>query len=167
MYGREKIDVVNPTNAVSATRKTLNGSTKNCLSRTSKGPSDITRTVSAVAARNVSRHTATLTAGACSRSPTMASSTAPAMGRPRTAMISIMGDVELRSSTRASHHRYGCSRSLVLLELFHMLQVQAVELLTDLEEEHAEDKHADQHVERNAQLDHHRHTVGGAGGGKE
>ena len=30
MYGREKIDVVKPTKAVSATRNTLNGSTKNC-----------------------------------------------------------------------------------------------------------------------------------------
>ena len=44
------------------------------------------------------------------------------------------------------------------------MQVEAVELLADLEEEHAEDEHADQQVERDAQLDHHGHAVGGAGG---
>jgi hypothetical protein len=45
--------------------------------------------------------------------------------------------------------------------------VEAVELVADLEEEHAEDDDADQHVEGDAQLDHHRHAVGGAGGGEE
>ena len=69
MYGREKIAVVKPTKAVSATRKTLNGSTKNCRSRTSSGPPTITRAVSATAAANVRKLTATLTAGASRRSP--------------------------------------------------------------------------------------------------
>ena len=50
MYGRENSDVVKLTNAVSAIRNTLNGSTKNCRSRTSSGPSRMTRAVSAAAA---------------------------------------------------------------------------------------------------------------------
>jgi hypothetical protein len=89
MYGREKIDVVKPTNAVKATRKTLNGSTKNCLSSTSIGPPVMTRTVSAIEARNVSRLAPTLTAGAVSRWPITARTTPPAIGKPRTARISI------------------------------------------------------------------------------
>ena len=39
--------------------------------------------------------------------------------------------------------------------------------VADMEEEHAEDERADQHVERDAQLDHQRHAVGRAGGGEE
>ncbi len=42
-----------------------------------------------------------------------------------------------------------------------------VELLADLEQEHAEDDHADQHVQGDAELDDHRHAVGGAGGREE
>ena len=38
MYGREKIDVVKPTKAVSATRNTLNGSTKNSLPSANSRP---------------------------------------------------------------------------------------------------------------------------------
>ena len=51
--------------------------------------------------------------------------------------------------------------------LFHLPDIQAVELLADLEEEHAEDDHADEDVEGNSQFDYHRHAVGGAGGGEE
>ena len=47
------------------------------------------------------------------------------------------------------------------------MDVERVELLADLEHEHAQDDHADQHVEGDAQLHHHRHAVGGAGGGEE
>ena len=42
------------------------------------------------------------------------------------------------------------------------MQIEAVELLADLEEEHAEHQHRDQHVERDAELDDHRHAVGRA-----
>jgi hypothetical protein len=89
MYGREKMAVVKPTKAVSATRKTLKGSTKNCRSSTSSGPPTTTRAVSATAAANVRKLTATLTVGASRRSPMSASSAAPASGKPRTARISI------------------------------------------------------------------------------
>src|SRR2546428_3719985 len=148
MYGREKIAVVKPTNAVSATRNTLKESTKKSLPATSIGPSLITRTVSAIDASHVRRLTATLTRDAQARWPTAASSSAPASGKTSTAMVSII-------------------RSLGLFELFEMLQVEAVELLADLEEEHTEDQHADQHIERDAQLDDHRHAVGRAGRGEE
>src|SRR5512135_482945 len=177
MYGREKSAVVKPTNAVSATRNTLKGSTKKSLSRTSSGPPAITRAVSAAAATNVARLAATLTTGACSRWPTSASSAAPASGMPRTNRISIM---RLRRPNRgprpcawsapstagARFDRTGSS-FLGLLQLLEVLEVEAVELLADLEEEHAEDQHADQHVERDAELDDHRHAVGRAGRGEE
>ena len=90
MYGCEKIDVVKPTNAVSATRNTLNESTKKSFSATRSGPADITRTVSAAAAASVAPQTTTLTMDASSRSPTAASSSAPTSGMPRTAKISII-----------------------------------------------------------------------------
>ncbi|MBI5861320.1 MAG: transposase [Rhodocyclales bacterium] len=48
-----------------------------------------------------------------------------------------------------------------------MMDVEAVELVANLEEEHAEDDDADQHVERYAQFHHHRHAIGGAGGGEK
>ena len=77
-----------------------------------------------------------------------------------------------RAATLAE--RAGCrgatssaSTSARLLQLLEVVDVEAVELLADLEEEHAEDQHADQHVERDAELDHHRHAVGRAGGGEE
>jgi hypothetical protein len=63
----ENSDVVKPTNAVSATKNTLKGSTKNKRSSTSNGPLEITRTVSATAERNVARQTITLTVDAWSR----------------------------------------------------------------------------------------------------
>ena len=44
-----------PTNAVSATRNTLNGSTKNSRSIAMNGPPMTTRTVSATAATNVAK----------------------------------------------------------------------------------------------------------------
>src|SRR5665213_2858471 len=134
MYGRENIAVVHPTNAVSVTRNTLNGSTRNCLSRTSSGPSMTTRSVSADAAANVRKLAATFTHPAYARSPTSISVMAPASGRHSTAMTSIM-----------------------LFELFEMRKVETVELLADLEEEYAEDQHADQHVERDTQLDDDQH----------
>jgi len=48
-----------------------------------------------------------------------------------------------------------------------VLQVETVELLADLEEEHAQDHHADQHVERDAEFDDHRHAIGRARRGEE
>src|SRR4051794_27677698 len=151
MYGREKIDVVKPTNAVSATRKTLNGSTKNCLSSTRSGPSRITRAVNAAAARNVSRLTMALISGARWRWPMRASTMPPRTGKPRTAMISIIVPKPRRPSRDVPcgpglRPRF----SLALLQLLHVLQIEAVELLANLEEEDAEDQHADQHVQRDA-----------------
>ena len=111
MYGREKIAVVNPTNAVSATRKTLNESTKNCRPSTSCGPSTITRAVSATAAANVRKLTATLTVGAARRSPMTARSAAPASGKPRTARISITYHSPSFSFSRCLRSRLSnCSR---------------------------------------------------------
>src|SRR4029453_15905194 len=146
MYCRENSEVVKPTNAVSATRNTLNGSTKNSLSIAMNGPSPMTRNVRAAAATSVPKLATTLTSAAKRRCPTTASTVAPMSGRPRTARISF---------TRVG--------SLVLLELLEMLQVEAVELLADLEEEHTENQHGDQDVERDAELDDHRHPVGRAG----
>src|SRR5436190_5730969 len=148
MYGLENNAVVMPTNAVSATRNTLNGSTRNCWCSASSGPVRITRTVSEAAATKVQALAATFTAGAIARCPMSASAIAPITGVARTTMISITG-------------------ARLFLELLEVLQVEAVELLADLEEEHAEDQHADEHVERHAELDDHRHPISGAGRGKE
>src|SRR5436190_21825379 len=90
MYGREKIAVVKPTNAVSATRNTLKESTKKSLPATSIGPSVITRTVSAIDASQVRRLAATLTRDAQARSPIAASSSAPESGRTSTATVSVI-----------------------------------------------------------------------------
>src|SRR6476620_6161350 len=125
-----------PTNAVSATRKTLNGSTRNWLRTTSSGPLPITRTVSAVAARNVHTLATTLTSGAKGRCPTNASTAAPATGNARTS-----------------------STSITVFQLLEVLEVEAVELLADLEEEDPEDQHEDEDVQRDAELDDHRHAV--------
>src|SRR5262245_43976411 len=136
MYGREKIAVVIPTNAVSATRNTLKASTKNCPRSASCGPSKITVTASAAAAANVQAVTAMFTSGATGRCPTSASAIAPASGRTsrRTISITVFLPVE-------------------------MLEVEVVELLADLEEEDTEDQDANQHIERNAELDDHRHAI--------
>src|SRR5439155_13845247 len=145
IYGREKSAVVKATKAVSATRNTLNGSTKNCSSSATIGPSAITRLVSSAAAPKVTRLIMALASGAQRLCPTRASSTAPATGITSTSAIS----------------------KSVLLQLFHMLDVEAVELLADMEEEDAEDERAHQHVQRHAQFDHQRHPVGGARGGEK
>src|SRR5438105_4120647 len=145
IYGRENSAVVKPTKAVSATRNTLNGSTKNCPSSASSGPSAITRLVSSAAAARVTRLAAALASGAQRMCPTSASSTAPATGMTSTSAIS----------------------KSVCLQLFHMLDVEAVELLADMEKEDAEDERAHQHVERHPQFDHQRHAVGGARGGEK
>ena len=55
----------------------------------------------------------------------------------------------------------------LFLQLLEVADVEAVELLADLEHEDAEDQDADQHVERDAELDHHRHAVGRRRGGEE
>ena len=138
-----------PTNAVSATRNTLNESTKNCSSRTSSGPS-------AIDARGQ-------------------------RARRRAKVAKLKRDVDLRRAGAVADEREqrrrrraecrGRARISItltrLLQLLEVLDVEAVELLADLEEEHAEDQHADQHVERDAELDHHRHAVGRAGRGEE
>src|SRR5271165_1324340 len=49
-----------------------------------------------------------------------------------------------------------------LLVRFEAFEIQAVELLADLKEKHTEHEHRDQHVERDAHLHDHRHTVGRA-----
>src|SRR5689334_13683634 len=95
MYGREKSDVVKPTNAVRATRNTLNGSTKNNCSRTSIGPNETTCAVSAAAARSVQKLATTLTSGAKSRSPMTASTAAPVSGSARTRTTSITSFLQL------------------------------------------------------------------------
>jgi len=47
------------------------------------------------------------------------------------------------------------------------MQVEAVELFTNLKEEDSENKDRNQEIECNAQLDHHRHSVGGTGCSQE
>src|SRR2546429_2045597 len=108
-------------------------------------PPAMTRAVSSVVAKNVAKLIVAFSSGAQLRWPARASRSAPRRGTPRTSAIS----------------------TLVLLELFHMPDVEAVEALADMEEKYSEYEGADQHVERHAQLDHERHAVGGAGGGEE
>ncbi len=100
---------MNPTKAVSATRNTLNGSTKNCslskpasIARTTLdgstmncsssqtiGPPATTRAVRSVVAKKVAKLIVAFSSGAQSRWPVSASSSAPRSGRPRTMAISM------------------------------------------------------------------------------
>ena len=89
-YGFPVSDVVKPTSAVNAIRKTLSGSTKNCSSNRIIGPSLITRMVSIPAASSVSRLPAELITAAPWRWPTSASSKAVARGMARTKASSII-----------------------------------------------------------------------------
>src|ERR1017187_1269319 len=114
--------VVRPTKAVSATRKTLNASTKNWSWKTRMGPWRSTRRTSSAAATSVEELTATLSSGALRRAPKRASNTNPRRGKPSTA-----------SSSKS-----------ILLEVFHVAQIEAPELLADLKEEKAENEDADQ-----------------------
>src|SRR3990172_7263656 len=57
--------------------------------------------------------------------------------------------------------------SFVLLELFHLFQVKAVEGSAYLEKEYSEYERGDEYVQGHAELDYQRHPVGGAGGGEE
>src|SRR5450631_437505 len=127
--------------AVSATRNTLNASMKNCSRPTTIFPWATTLEASADAARKVISENATLSSGAKRRPPYKPRISAPASGVPRSRTNSTL---------------------LLLLQGLEMLQIQAVELFADLEEEHAEHQHRHQHVESDAQFDHHRHAVGRA-----
>src|SRR5665213_2071521 len=109
------------------------------------GPPPMIRRTRAPAAISVARLIATLTSAARRRAPTSVSKIAPTTGIARTST----------------------SSTSVLLECFELMQIEAVELLADLEEEDAENEYADEQVQRNAQLDHHRHAVGRAGRGEE
>ena len=120
MYGREKSEVVKPTNAVSVTRNTLSGSTKNCPRQTSIGPvGDDVGGEPARGDEGREAEAAAFASGALSRSPSDASSSAPASGMPS-------------RMTRALH--------VIVLQLLEVVDVEAVELLADLEEEDAEDE---------------------------
>src|SRR5574340_1677599 len=131
--------------AVSATRNTLNWSMKNCSLNTTCGPASTTRTVSATAAAKVQKLIREFSSAAQLREPNKASSSPPSNG--------------------ASNSAVSC-RSIIL-EFLHVRDVQAVEGLADLEEENAEDEGGHQHVQSDAQLDHQRHAVRGAGRGEE
>src|SRR5438034_1914031 len=111
---------------------------KKARSQTNCGPPAMTCTVSTQAAMKVKKLNTTLSSIAQLRCPNAASTRLPASGIPRT-----------KSSVSNS----------VFLEFFQVADVEAVEALADLEEEHAEDQHADQHVERDPELDHHRHAI--------
>src|SRR5687768_4369033 len=100
---------------------------KNSRSQANCGPCSTTCAVSTQAATKVPRLKATLISIATLRWPTSASTTPPASGIPRTK----------RSASKS-----------IFLELFEVADVQAVELLADLEHEHAQDQHPDQHVQR-------------------
>ena len=80
---------------------------------------------------------------------------------------SVVALADEREDRRAGHRdredEQDLDHAFRLFQLLHVLQVEAVELLADLEEEHAEDEHRDQHVERDAELDDHRHAVSRAG----
>src|SRR3954464_283775 len=146
MYGRENNAVVNPTKAVRVTMNTFSGSMKNARSSANTDPAEMTCAVSAHAAMNVPRLNATLISGAKSRCPVKARITLPTSGMPKT------------------KNRMSMS---VFFELFQMPDVEAVELLADLEHEHAQDQDTDQHVERDAKLHDHGHAVSRRGRRKE
>src|SRR5271165_1094535 len=141
MYGRENSAVVIPMNAVSVARKILNGSMKNCSWRNVRFPSTTTRALSAHAPSRVAALNTTFASGAQRRAPNHTMTNAPSSGEP----------INARNTTLR-----------LLLARLEPFEVEAVELLADLEEEHAEHEHRDQHIERDAHLDDHRHAVGGA-----
>ncbi len=72
----------------------------------------------------------------------------------------------MRPSSGDAEQR-GTPSTSILLQRLEVRRVQAVELLADLEEEHAEDQHGHQHIQGDAELDDHRHAVGGAHGAEE
>src|SRR5690242_3733898 len=148
MYTRLNNDVVNPTSAVSATRNTLKASTRNSSCISVIGPSAMVRAVSAAADSSVSRLIDAFISAAQERLPHTASSSAPSSGKPSTRAMSIM-------------------EGSFVLELLQMMNVETVEGLANLEEKDAEDERADQNIETDAELHHHRHAVGGAGGREE
>src|SRR5688572_24244267 len=127
--------VVIATNAVSATRNTFSESTKNCSRNARIGPPRITLAVSAPAATNVAMESATFTSAATRRWPTSAITPLPASGSPRTARISgfMAGTPDARTWRR---------RASFFPELLEVVDVEGVEPLADLKEEHAEDDHA-------------------------
>src|SRR5688572_33497119 len=101
-------------------------------------PALMTRAVSTQAAMKVARLTNALASGAQRRAPNTASRIAPVSGMASSRTIPTL---------------------LVLPQILEMVQVEAVELLADLEEEHPQHQHRDQDVERHAELDDHRHAV--------
>src|SRR5215472_16032564 len=114
--------VVRPTSAVNVTRKTLKGSIKNCSRAKVRLPAPITRAVRAQADRNVTRLKAILSCGAKRFAPSTASTAAPASGL---AMSS-------RNSMLLAPPGGG-----VLAQGLEVMEIQAVELLADLEKEDA------------------------------
>src|SRR5665647_102959 len=105
----------------------------------------MTLAVSAAEASSVARLMTRFSSGAKRRWPVSANNALPNNGIPSSNSISMS----------------------VFLELFHMPYFQTVERLADLEEENAENEHADQHIQRNPQFHHHGHAISGAGGGEE
>src|SRR5450631_1144339 len=108
------------------------------------------RAVNAQAATKVPRLKATLMSRALSRCPNSASTAPPASGQ---------------ASRKASG--FSSTFNSVFFQLFEVANVKTVELLSNLEHEHAQDQHAHQHVQCDAQLDHHGHAVSGRCGGEE
>ena len=130
---------------------------KNCSCATSRCHSLTTRAVSAQAAMKVTRLTATFSSGAQRRAPKHAEEPAAPAERDCPGA----GTIPCYSRLPEAGER------LAFLERLEMMQIEAVELLADLEEEDAEDQHRDEHIERDAKLDDHRHAVGGAHGAEE
>src|SRR5712692_7605592 len=146
MYGLEKIDVVQPTKAVSATKNTLSGSTKKSLPSAKAGPCATVCAASSMAAAKVRKLKPTLSSAATWCCP-MSARQAPAKS----------GIPKISSNTQAS----------VIFEFFKVMNVQTVELLADLEHENTEDQDAHQHIEPDAEFDNHRHAVRRCSGSKK
>src|SRR5579863_5898509 len=100
----------------------------------------------------VARLKATFSSGAKRRPPTTASVAAPTSGVPSSSRNSML---------------FPPPGGGVFPKRLEVMEIQAVELLADLEEEDAEHQHRDQHIEGDAKLDHHRHAVGGAHGAEK
>src|SRR5512136_165096 len=101
-----------------------------CSSSQTIGPWAMTLAVRSVVAKKVAKLMVAFSSGAQLRWPASASSSAPRSDRLRTIAIS----------------------KLVFLQLFHMPDIEAVELLADMKEKYSEDEGPDQNVERDAQL---------------
>src|SRR6266850_364211 len=134
---------------LAAVRYTLTSSTVASVAAsmaTHRMPMLLVRRARSMAAAKVRKLNPTLRCRATGRCPTSARHPPASSGIPKTS-----------SSTQAS----------VIFEFLKVMNVQTVELLADLEHEHAQDQDAHKHIESDAEFDDHRHAVRRRGSSKK